>query len=154
MLGTPYPATKLRSPRASGWRGEDEMRHEKSVLPLTTQQKYNHSHRVSLLSFLPTQQATRRASPTSGPQTMLAPLISDSGWIVSRVNRFSKLNSNSHGQSGSIVKSHPTDGVTDSLREGGNMRLYFEGYNGSSSCSILLLLLCLLYYFFRIYTSA
>jgi hypothetical protein len=100
------------------------MIHEKSVLSLTTQQKYNYSHRVSLLSFLPTQQATRRASPTSGPWTMQAPLISDSGWIVSRVSRFSKLNSNSHERPGSTVNSDPTDGITDGLGGGGNMRLY------------------------------
>jgi hypothetical protein len=128
MLGTPYPATELRSPRASGWLGKDEMRHEKSVLPLSAQRKYNHSHRVSLLSFLPTQQATRRASPTSGPRMMLAPLISDSGWIVPRVVIFSKPNSNSHGRPGSTIKPHPTAGVTDGLRGGGNMRLYFEGW--------------------------
>jgi hypothetical protein len=52
---------------------------------------------------------------------MLAPLISDSGWIVPRVVIFSKPNSNSHGRPGSTVKPHPTARVTDGLREGGNM---------------------------------
>jgi hypothetical protein len=58
---------------------------------------------------------------------MLAPLISDSGWIVPRVGRFSKPNSNSRERPGSIVKPYPTDGVTDGLGARGNMRLYFEG---------------------------
>jgi hypothetical protein len=121
------PRTRRRSSgrhARTAWRGKDEMRREKSFLPLFSQQKYNHSHRVSLLSFLPTQQATRRASPTSGPRMMLAPLISDSGWIILRVGRFSKPNSNSHGRLGLTVNLHPTDGITDGLRVGGNMWLY------------------------------
>jgi hypothetical protein len=59
---------------------------------------------------------------------MLAPLISDSGWIVSRVCRFFKPNSISHGRPGSTVKLYPTDRVTDGLGVEGNMRLYFEGF--------------------------
>jgi hypothetical protein len=60
------------------------MRCEKMVLPLTTQRKYRHSHRVSLLSFKLTQQATMSASPTSGPRTMLAPHLSDRGYVNSQ----------------------------------------------------------------------
>jgi hypothetical protein len=59
--------------------GPNEMRYGKTILPLTTQQKYRDSHRVSLLSFPPTQEARSMPSPTSGPRTMLAPQISDHG---------------------------------------------------------------------------
>jgi hypothetical protein len=94
------------------------MRHEKTILPPATQQKHNHSHRVSLLFIQCTQQATMQASPMSGPRTMQASLISDSGWINLRVGRFSKSNSNSHGRPGSTVNSHPTDRITDGLGVG------------------------------------
>jgi hypothetical protein len=55
---------------------------------------------------------------------MLAPLISHSGWIVHMVGRFFKLNSSSHGRSGSTVNLHPTDRIADGMGVGGNMRLY------------------------------
>jgi hypothetical protein len=71
---------------------------------------------------------------------MLAPLISEPGWIVPRVGRFSKSNSNLHGQPGSMVKSHPTDGVTDGLRVRGNMRLYFEGCNALAMHHVLFII--------------
>jgi hypothetical protein len=60
------------------------MRHEKTVLPLAVQQKHMDSHRVSLLSFPPTQDATRRPSPTGGPRTTHAPHIRDRGCVSSQ----------------------------------------------------------------------
>jgi hypothetical protein len=61
-----------------------EMRHGKTILPLDTQRKYWDNHRVSLLSFPPTQEATRRPSPTSGSRTMQAPVVRDRGWMSSQ----------------------------------------------------------------------
>jgi hypothetical protein len=67
----------------TGWAGKDEMRCEKTILPLATQRKHMYIHRVSLLSFKRTQKGTMPASQTSRPCTTLAPHLSDRGYVNS-----------------------------------------------------------------------
>jgi hypothetical protein len=112
----------------TGWGGKDEMRYEMTILPLPIQRKHRHNHRVSLLLFPRTQQATMLASPMGGPRTMQVPQSVTVAGFVFGVGRFFEINSSLHGRSGSIATLHPTIGISDRLRGGGSPRQYFEGF--------------------------
>jgi hypothetical protein len=61
-----------------------EMRREKTFLPLAGMRNYGSSHRALLFGSMTIDSHARSMpSPTSGPRTMLAPQISDCGWIAS-----------------------------------------------------------------------
>jgi hypothetical protein len=103
------------------------MRHEKTILPLTTQQNYRGSHRVSLLSFPPTQEATRRPSPTSGPRMMQAPHVRDRGCVSPEGGYNFGVKQSLNGRPRSAETSDRTAGRTHGLRARGSWRQYFEG---------------------------
>jgi hypothetical protein len=98
------------------------MRCEKTILPLATQRKHRHSHRVSLLSFKRTQKGTMPASQTSGPRTALAPHLSDRGYVNSQGRYKFASEKIPRGRPGSIGRLDPTTGTSDGLRAGGVMR--------------------------------
>jgi hypothetical protein len=52
-----------------------------------------------------------------------------------RAGKISEPNSSLDGRPESIETSHPTDGSSDGLREGGSSWLYFEGLPGVSKLS-------------------
>jgi hypothetical protein len=104
------------------------MRHEKTILPLTTQQNYRGSHRVSLLSFPPTQEATRRPSPTSGPRMMQAPHVRDRGCVSPEGGYNFGVKQSLNGRPRSAETSDRTAGRTHGLRARGSWRQYFEGF--------------------------